>query len=154
MADVTFYSQAGADAKFALKAGQLDRGAVESIISETTPRLHEHDASEINGILPADQVDLAGYAKMSDIPDTSTFVDTTELDNKNFVTRVWNTALKEAGVPLRRPYQARHTFATLMKGVHAPDKDKLELIGHTSTEMLRHYQDVNIEDLRRITDAL
>ena len=86
MADVTFYSQAGADAKFALKAGQLDRGAVESIVSETPPRTHEHDASEINGVLPAERVNLAGYAKMSDIPDTSTFVDDTELNNKGFVT--------------------------------------------------------------------
>ena len=86
MADVTFYSQAGADAKFALKAGQLDRGAVESIVSKTPPISHEHDASEINGVLPAEQVNLAGYAKMSDIPDTSTFVDDTELNNKGFVT--------------------------------------------------------------------
>jgi len=52
------------------------------------------------------------------------------------------------------PHSCRHTFATLMKNVPAPDKDKLELIGHTSTEMLRHYQDVDIEALRRITDAL
>ena len=52
------------------------------------------------------------------------------------------------------PHSCRHTFATLMKSVKAPDKDKLELIGHTSTEMLRHYQDVDIEALRRITDAL
>lgn len=52
------------------------------------------------------------------------------------------------------PHSCRHTFATLMKSVPAPDKDKLELIGHTSTEMLRHYQDVDIEALRRITDAL
>lgn len=52
------------------------------------------------------------------------------------------------------PHSCRHTFATLMKRVEAPDKDKLELMGHTSTEMLRHYQDVNYEDLRRITDAL
>ena len=86
MADVTFYSQAGADAKFAPKAGQLDRGAVESIVSETPPVSHEHDVSEINGVLPAEQVDLAGYAKMSDIPDTSTFVDATELNNRGFVT--------------------------------------------------------------------
>lgn len=41
-----------------------------------------------------------------------------------------------------------------MKNVPAPGKDKLELIGHTSTEMLRHYQDVDIEALRRITDAM
>lgn len=31
---------------------------------------------------------------------------------------------------------------------------RLALIGHTSTEMLRHYQDVSLEDLRRITDAI
>lgn len=52
------------------------------------------------------------------------------------------------------PHSCRHTFATLMKNVSAPDKDKLRLIGHTSTEMLRHYQDVDIEGLRKITDAI
>ena len=52
------------------------------------------------------------------------------------------------------PHSCRHTFATLLKNVPAPDEDKLRLIGHTSTEMLRHYQDVNLEDLRRITDAI
>lgn len=41
-----------------------------------------------------------------------------------------------------------------MKRVNGSDKDKLELIGHTSTEMLRHYQNVNFADLRKITDAL
>lgn len=52
------------------------------------------------------------------------------------------------------PHSCRHTFATLMKRVSAPDKDKLELMGHTDTAMLRHYQDVSLEDLRRITDSL
>lgn len=52
------------------------------------------------------------------------------------------------------PHSCRHTFATLMKRVQGTDKDKLELIGHTSTDMLRHYQDVNYDDLRKITDAL
>lgn len=52
------------------------------------------------------------------------------------------------------PHSCRHTFSTLMKNVQAPDKDKLSLIGHTSTEMLRHYQDTDIEALRRITDAI
>ena len=41
-----------------------------------------------------------------------------------------------------------------MKRVDGADKDKLELIGHTSNEMLRHYQDVSLKDLRKITDAL
>ena len=41
-----------------------------------------------------------------------------------------------------------------MKRVPGADKDKLELMGHTSSEMLRHYQDVSFEDLRRVTDML
>lgn len=52
------------------------------------------------------------------------------------------------------PHSCRHTFATLIKRVSGADKDKLELIGHTSTEMLRHYQDISLEDLRVITDAI
>ena len=52
------------------------------------------------------------------------------------------------------PHSCRHTFATLMKRVQGASKDKLELIGHSSEEMLRYYQDVEINDLRKITDAL
>lgn len=72
-------------------------------------------------------------------------------------------ALQALGLPLPgpqgekrklTPHCCRHTFATMLKDVDAPDKDKLELMGHTSTEMLRHYQHVSIEDLKRITDAL
>jgi integrase len=52
------------------------------------------------------------------------------------------------------PHSCRHTFATLMKRVKASSKDKLELIGHSSEEMLHYYQDVNYDDLRKITDCL
>lgn len=52
------------------------------------------------------------------------------------------------------PYSTRHTFATLIKNVASSEKDKLELMGHTSEEMLRHYQHVNYDDLRKITDAI
>ena len=52
------------------------------------------------------------------------------------------------------PHSCRHTFATLMKRVDGADKDKLSLIGHTSNEMLRHYQDVSYDDLRKVTDAI
>lgn len=52
------------------------------------------------------------------------------------------------------PHSCRHTFATMMKRVEGAEKDKLELIGHTDAEMLRHYQDVNYADLRKITDAI
>ncbi len=63
----------------------------------------------------------------------------------------------EANGVLRKkytPHSCRHTFSTLMKKVPGADKDKLSLIGHTSTEMLRHYQDVDLEGLRKITDAI
>ena len=60
----------------------------------------------------------------------------------------------EQGRHLLTPHSCRHTFATLMKRTKGADADKLALIGHTSTEMLRHYQDVPIEDLRAITDQM
>ena len=52
------------------------------------------------------------------------------------------------------PHSCRHTFATLLKRAHGSDTDKLALIGHTSTEQLREYQDVPLDDLRAITDQL
>lgn len=52
------------------------------------------------------------------------------------------------------PHSCRHTFATLMKRTAGSDKDKLALIGHTSAEQLRDYQDVHFEDLKRITDCI
>lgn len=52
------------------------------------------------------------------------------------------------------PHSCRHTFATLLKNVTAPDRDKLRLIGHTDIKMLQYYQDVSYEDLREITNKL
>lgn len=50
------------------------------------------------------------------------------------------------------PHSCRHVFASKMKRVAGADKDKQALIGHTSPEMLRYYQDAPISDLRKITD--
>lgn len=52
------------------------------------------------------------------------------------------------------PHSCRHTFSTLMKRVAGADKDKLALMGHTSGEMLRYYQDAPVDDLRKITDVI
>ena len=52
------------------------------------------------------------------------------------------------------PHSCRHTFATLMKRVDGADKDKQELIGHASAEMLRYYQDVELGDLTAIIEAI
>ncbi len=69
---------------------------------------------------------------------------------------IGNPVEKIGGVERRKytPHSCRHTFATLMKRVSGSDKDKLELMGHTSAEMLRHYQCVTLSDLRKITDAI
>ena len=60
------------------------------------------------------------------------------------------------GLPRRKytPHSCRHMFATMMKRIDAPGKDKQELIGHSSDTMLKYYQDVSLDDLRKITDAL
>ena len=52
------------------------------------------------------------------------------------------------------PHSCRHTFATLLKRAQGSDTDKLALIGHTSTDQLRDYQDAPVEDLRRIIDQI
>ena len=88
-------------------------------------------------------------------------------DRKEFTEKAFYPALEECGIdnPVVEiaggvsrhritPHSCRHTFATLIKRVDGADKDKLELIGHTSGEMLRHYQDVSVEDLKRITDKI
>ena len=68
-----------------------------------------------------------------------------------------NPMVQAGGDTMRHKYTpptCRHTFATLLKNVQASDKDKLALIGHTSDEMLRYYQDVNLADLEKITNML
>lgn len=84
-------------------------------------------------------------------------------DYSNFRQNIFYPTLKQCGIenPILEngvhkysPHSCRHTFATLMKRVTGADKDKLELIGHTSSEMLRYYQDVNLDDLRTITNNI
>lgn len=60
----------------------------------------------------------------------------TPLDNKNFSERVWYPLLRHLGLKERRPYQMRHTCATLwLASGEAPEWIARQL-GHTSTEML------------------
>ena len=58
------------------------------------------------------------------------------IDNKNFSDRVWYPLLRHLGLKKRRPYQMRHTAATLwLASGEAPEWIARQL-GHTSTEML------------------
>ena len=58
------------------------------------------------------------------------------LDNDNFTDRVWYPLLRHLGLKRRRPYQTRHTAATLwLASGEAPEWIARQL-GHSSTEML------------------
>ena len=52
------------------------------------------------------------------------------------------------------PYSCRHTFASMMDKVTGGDNAKLELMGHTDIDMLRHYQHADLDLLRKITDNI
>lgn len=58
------------------------------------------------------------------------------LDNKNFTDRVWYPLLRHLGFPRRRPYQMRHTAATLWLAAGEAPEWIARQMGHTSTEML------------------
>ena len=62
--------------------------------------------------------------------------------------------LNEDGSHLYTPHCCRHTFATMMKEVDAPNTDKQKLIGHSKFEMTAHYTHTDVESLRNITDKL
>lgn len=58
------------------------------------------------------------------------------LNNKNFISRVWQPLLRHLDIEVRRPYQMRHTAATLwLASGEAPEWIAKQL-GHSSTEML------------------
>ena len=63
-------------------------------------------------------------------------------------------ALAEDGSHLYTPHCCRHTFATMMKEVDAPNTDKQKLIGHSKFEMTAKYTHTDVESLRNITDKL
>jgi integrase len=58
------------------------------------------------------------------------------IDNKNFSDRVWYPLLRHLGLVKRRPYQMRHTAATLwLASGEAPEWIARQL-GHSNTQML------------------
>ena len=58
------------------------------------------------------------------------------IDNKNFCNRVWYPLLRHLGLTQRRPYQMRHTAATLWLASGENPEWIAKQLGHTSTEML------------------
>lgn len=58
------------------------------------------------------------------------------VDNHNFVARVWKPLLRHLGLKDRRPYQMRHTCATLWLAAGENPEWIARQLGHTSTQML------------------
>jgi len=58
------------------------------------------------------------------------------IDNTNFTDRVWRPLLRHLGLQLRRPYQMRHTAATLWVAAGESPEWIARQLGHTSTQML------------------
>jgi integrase len=58
------------------------------------------------------------------------------IDNTNFTDRVWRPLLRHLGLQLRRPYQMRHTAATLWVASGESPEWIARQLGHTSSQML------------------
>lgn len=58
------------------------------------------------------------------------------LDHKNVTNRVWYPLLRHLGLEKRRPYQSRHTAATLWLAAGENPEWIARQMGHTTTEML------------------
>lgn len=58
------------------------------------------------------------------------------LDHKNVTNRVWHPLLRHLGLAKRRPYQCRHTAATLWLASGESPQWIAAQLGHTTTEML------------------
>lgn len=58
------------------------------------------------------------------------------LDYRNVNNRVWKPLLRHLGLKVRRPYQCRHTAATLWLAAGENPEWIARQLGHTTTEML------------------
>lgn len=58
------------------------------------------------------------------------------VDTTNFVYRVWKPLLESLDIPYRRPYEMRHTCATLWLAAGEAPEWIARQLGHTTTEML------------------
>ena len=71
------------------------------------------------------------------------------LDRRNIRSRVWYPTLKRLGLRPRRPYQTRHTAATLWLAAGESPEWIARQMGHTTTQMLFHTYSRYVPNLTR-----
>lgn len=70
--------------------------------------------------------------------------------HNNVTKRVWYPLLRYLGLEKRRPYQTRHTAATLLLASGENPEWVARVLGHTSTEMLFKVYSRYIPNLTRM----
>ena len=81
------------------------------------------------------------------------------LDHTNVTKRVWYPLLRYLGMKRRRPYQTRHTAATLLLAAGENPEWVAKVLGHSSTEMLfkvysRYIPNLTRQDGSAVTNLL
>ncbi len=71
------------------------------------------------------------------------------INNQNMTRRVWYPLLRHLDLRLRRPYQTRHTAATLWLAAGENPEWIARQMGHTSTQMLFRVYSRYIPNLTR-----
>lgn len=81
------------------------------------------------------------------------------IDAHNFANRIWYPLLRKLNIEKRRPYETRHTTATLMLAAGESPEWIAKLMGHANTQMLftvysRFVPNLTRQDGRAITEVL
>lgn len=71
------------------------------------------------------------------------------IDEKNFCTRIWKPMLEDLDIPYRRPYDTRHTAATLMLAAGESPEWIANQLGHSNTKMLFSVYSTFVPNLTR-----
>lgn len=66
----------------------------------------------------------------------------------------WHAACQEAGIGYARPYDLRHTFASLLHASGRPLVQIRDLLGHTTWTMMNHYAHAFEEGLREAAQSV
>jgi len=109
----------------------LVEGKIETPKTTESQRYVQLNSMALNAL--ENQFEITG-----DHPSGYVFLSTkgSAIDRRNLRKRIWYPTLEKAGLRTRRPYQTRHTAATLMLASGENPEWIARQMGHTTTEML------------------